>query len=74
MKADDSQEIPLFAALEADRRAKPKPPAVADGEQESRKFGKYIVYVDESGDHGMQSIDEQYPVFVLAFCVFQASL
>ena len=30
----------------------------------------YIVYVDESGDHGLQSIDAQYPVFVLAFCVF----
>lgn len=30
----------------------------------------YIVYVDESGDHGMLSIDPQYPVFVLAFCIF----
>jgi len=30
----------------------------------------YIVYVDESGDHGLLSIDPQYPVFVLAFCVF----
>lgn len=30
----------------------------------------YVVYVDESGDHGLQSIDAQYPVFVLAFCVF----
>lgn len=34
------------------------------------KFGKYIVYVDESGDHSLQSIDPQYPIFVLAFCVF----
>lgn len=33
-------------------------------------FSKYIVYVDESGDHGMQSVDENYPLFVLAFCVF----
>ncbi len=32
-------------------------------------FGKYIVYVDESGDHSLQSIDSNYPVFVLAFCV-----
>jgi len=31
---------------------------------------KYIVYVDESGDHGMESIDPNYPVFVLAFCIF----
>lgn len=33
-------------------------------------FSKYIVYVDESGDHSLQSIDKNYPVFVLAFCVF----
>lgn len=31
---------------------------------------QYIVYVDESGDHGMDSIDPNYPVFVLAFCIF----
>jgi hypothetical protein len=30
----------------------------------------FIVYVDESGDHGLLSIDPQYPVFVLAFCIF----
>lgn len=35
-----------------------------------REFSKYIVYVDESGDHGMLSIDDSYPVFVLAFCIF----
>lgn len=33
-------------------------------------FSDYIVYVDESGDHGLQSIDSNYPVFVLAFCIF----
>ena len=33
-------------------------------------FSNYIVYVDESGDHSLQNIDEKYPVFVLAFCVF----
>lgn len=33
-------------------------------------FSKHIVYVDESGDHGLQTIDPAYPVFVLAFCVF----
>lgn len=31
---------------------------------------RYIVYVDESGDHGLASIDPNYPVFVLAFCIF----
>lgn len=34
------------------------------------QYGKYVVYVDESGDHSLESVDEQYPVFVLAFCVF----
>jgi hypothetical protein len=34
-------------------------------------FGDYIVYVDESGDHGLVSIDPEYPVFVLIFCIFQ---
>ena len=36
-----------------------------------REHSDYIVYVDESGDHGLLSIDPQYPVFVLAFCVFK---
>jgi len=31
----------------------------------------YIIYVDESGDHGLASIDPQYPIFVLAFCIFK---
>src|SRR5436305_10126133 len=35
-----------------------------------REHSDYIVYVDESGDHGLVSIDPQYPVFVLAFCIF----
>lgn len=32
-------------------------------------FGDYIVYVDESGDHGLKTINAEYPVFVLAFCL-----
>ncbi len=36
-------------------------------------FSDFIVYVDESGDHSLQSIDQNYPVFVLAFCVFYKS-
>lgn len=35
-----------------------------------KQFGKYVVYVDESGDHSLESVDGQYPVFVLAFCAF----
>lgn len=34
------------------------------------KYSNYVVYVDESGDHGMQTLDEKYPVFVLSFCIF----
>lgn len=33
-------------------------------------FSDYIIYVDESGDHSLESIDPGYPVFVLAFCIF----
>lgn len=32
-------------------------------------FGDYIVFVDESGDHSLTSINPDYPVFVLAFCM-----
>ena len=35
------------------------------------QYGKYIVYVDESGDHSLSPINKEYPVFVLAFCIFE---
>jgi hypothetical protein len=34
-------------------------------------YSDYIVYVDESGDHSLVSIDPEYPVFVLSFCIFR---
>lgn len=34
-----------------------------------QSFSDYIVFVDESGDHGMASINEDYPLFVLACCL-----
>lgn len=34
-------------------------------------FNDYIVYVDESGDHSLSSIDKDYPIFVLTFSIFQ---
>jgi hypothetical protein len=34
-------------------------------------FGDYIIYVDESGDHSLDSIDRDYPMFVLDFCIFR---
>ncbi|ANH70856.1 DUF3800 domain-containing protein [Mitsuaria sp. 7] len=42
-------------------------PPVEGGE---RRFSDFVVYVDESGDHSLASIDAGYPVFVLALCVF----
>jgi hypothetical protein len=36
----------------------------------ARRFSDYVVYVDESGDHSLASIDRDYPVFVLALCIF----
>jgi len=35
-----------------------------------KNFSDYIIYVDESGDHGLKTIDPFYPVFVLVFCIF----
>ncbi len=34
-------------------------------------YSDYIVYVDESGDHGLSNIDKDYPIFVLVFCIFK---
>jgi hypothetical protein len=36
-------------------------------------FSDYIIFADESGDHGMTSINPENPVFVLAFCIFKKS-
>lgn len=34
-------------------------------------FSDFIIYADESGDHSLTSIDADYPVFVLTFCIFK---
>lgn len=34
------------------------------------EFSDFVAFVDESGDHGLASIDPKFPVFVLAFCLF----
>lgn len=36
----------------------------------NEEFSDYIIYVDESGDANLEKIDQGYPVFVLAFCIF----
>lgn len=33
-------------------------------------YSDFVVYVDESGDHGLKTMKKTYPVFVLAFCIF----
>jgi len=30
----------------------------------------YIVFVDESGDHSLEAINPEWPLFVLSFCIF----
>jgi hypothetical protein len=37
-------------------------------------YSDYIVYVDESGDHSLESIDTEYPLFVLSFCIFHKQI
>ncbi len=37
--------------------------------QAPEAFSRFIVYVDESGDHG--PVSREFPVFVLAFCIFE---
>jgi len=55
------------------KAAEPMPVEPVDGRADGaeRRFSDYVVYVDESGDHALASIDPGYPVFVLALCVFQ---
>ncbi|MDE1977113.1 MAG: DUF3800 domain-containing protein [Elusimicrobia bacterium] len=37
----------------------------------SDRFSDHLVFVDESGDHGLDNIDPDYPMFVLAFCIMR---
>lgn len=57
----------LFESVEAIPVEQQKPIPVSSAE---RRYSDYVVYVDESGDHSLASIDPDYPVFVLALCVF----
>ena len=60
----DTEQFSLFSTLDAGIEG------AAAASAPKGKFSNFIVYVDESGDHGMQSVDANYPVFVLALCVF----
>lgn len=65
MAAPGSQ-YSLFESAEPTPVESPTPAAAVS----ERRFSDYVVYVDESGDHALSSIDPGYPVFVLALCVF----
>lgn len=70
MPVAQDQELPLFNQKSLPPLSPGPVSAESDKEGIITPFSKYIVYVDESGDHGMQTIDDRFPVFVLAFCVF----
>jgi hypothetical protein len=38
------------------------------------EHGDYIIFVDESGDHGLQKIDKCYPIFVLVFVLVEKKI
>lgn len=39
----------------------------------STNYSDYIVFIDESGDHGLVTIDEKYPIFALVFILIKKS-
>lgn len=37
-------------------------------------FGDYLVFMDESGDHGLETIDAEFPLFVLVFTIIEKTV
>ena len=66
MTTKPGTQYALFEVAQATPLEKPS----ADADTAEKRFSDYVVYVDESGDHSLASIDAGYPVFVLALCVF----
>lgn len=64
MTTTPGTQYALFEVAQATPLEKPSANTV------EKRFSDYVVYVDESGDHSLASIDMGYPVFVLALCVF----
>ena len=42
---------------------------MAGGPSIPEAFSDFLVFVNESGDHSLTSINLDYPIFVLAFCI-----
>lgn len=63
MSTAPGTQYALFEAAEATPLEAPSADAA------EKRFSDYVVYVDESGDHSLSSINPDFPVFVLALCV-----
>lgn len=68
MSSDTKPQPRQFSLFDVEQPAPPS--ATAGATAPVGRYSNFVVYVDESGDHGMQTLDPNYPVFVLAFCVF----
>lgn len=62
------QQLPLFDFANEEDLQPFLPNAKPATDQAA--FSDFVVYVDESGDHSLEKIDPDYPVFVLAFGIF----
>lgn len=58
--ADEITSSPQFLLFESESEAECAA-EVAAAKPPRGEFSDFIVYVDESGDHGMQSLDANYP-------------
>jgi hypothetical protein len=63
MKPIRGGQIPLFPDEYATSRESPLG-------RNTKGLSAFVVYVDESGDHSLESVAPEFPVFVLALCVF----
>jgi Protein of unknown function (DUF3800) len=63
-----TQSNSQYALFESAEATPVEAPRAVDNK--ARRFSDYVVYVDESGDHSLVSVDRDYPVFVLALCIF----
>lgn len=61
----------IASAAEPSPRASPVTEPDQDKSRQDGEFSDYIVFADESGDHGLDSIDAEFPVFALVFCLFR---
>lgn len=53
--------------MPAVNEAQPQTPC----ESTQTDHGDFIVFADESGDHSLENVSNEYPIFVLALCIFR---